>query len=281
LRFDERDILSNTNEFEYRLVNRLYSKRITGKEEKCAPAGMPMLFIGGAPPHSLIPWERPEQTPKQDCAEQPQTREVLTWELAQKYFLNQNFGNALVPGLPNVFTTTVDLTGIAFLTTPRRLSPLISRVRYQATPQVDVEWDMDYDFSAQHLNQSTALVNYRFGEITVGGGDAFLQAPGETVLNANNVPVPITFNQYRLLLGYGQLNKPGFSGAANIGFDQNLNFLQYASLQASYNWDCCGVNLEYRRFALGSVRNENQFRFTFALANIGAFGNLRREARLY
>jgi hypothetical protein len=29
------------------------------------------------------------------------------------------------------------------------------------------------------------------------------------------------------------------------------------------------------------VRNENQFRFTFALANVGAFGNLRRSERLY
>jgi LPS-assembly protein len=281
LRFDERDVLSNTNEFEYRLVNRLYSKRIPGNKEKCAPPGMPALYIGGAPPHSLIPWERRSEVPQEECSDQPQTREVLTWELAQKYFLNQNFGGALVAGLPNVFTTTVDLTGIAFLTSPHRLSPLISRLRYQATSRVDIEWSLDYDFFLHQINQSTALVNYRFGSVTLGGGDAFLQAPGETVLSSNNTPVPVVFNQFRLLLGYGHLNKQGFSGAANIGFDENLNFLQYASIQTTYNWDCCGINLEYRRFALGSVRNENQFRFTFALANIAAFGNLRREARLY
>jgi LPS-assembly protein len=39
--------------------------------------------------------------------------------------------------------------------------------------------------------------------------------------------------------------------------------------------------VEYRRFALGAVRNENQFRFTFALANLGAIGNLRRQERLF
>jgi LPS-assembly protein len=41
------------------------------------------------------------------------------------------------------------------------------------------------------------------------------------------------------------------------------------------------VNIEFRRFALGSVRNENEYRFTFALANIGTFGNLRRSEQLF
>jgi LPS-assembly protein len=39
--------------------------------------------------------------------------------------------------------------------------------------------------------------------------------------------------------------------------------------------------VEFRRFALGSVRNENQYRFTFALANLGSLGNLRRAERLF
>jgi LPS-assembly protein len=90
-----------------------------------------------------------------------------------------------------------------------------------------------------------------------------------------------TFNQFRVILGYGNQGKRGFSGAANVGYDATLGFLQYGSLQAAYNWDCCGFSIEYRRFALGSVRNENQYRFTFALANIGSFGNLRQQERLF
>jgi LPS-assembly protein len=89
------------------------------------------------------------------------------------------------------------------------------------------------------------------------------------------------FNQFRVLLGYGHPNKRGFSGATAFGFDSNLGFLQYATVQTNYNWDCCGVSVEYRRFALGSVRNENQFRFSFTLSNIGSFGNLRKQERLY
>jgi LPS-assembly protein len=83
------------------------------------------------------------------------------------------------------------------------------------------------------------------------------------------------------VVGYGSVSKLGFSGAANLGFDAHLDQLQYGSAQLAYNWNCCGVNIEYRRFALGSVRNENQFRFTFSLANVGAFGNLRRGERLF
>jgi LPS-assembly protein len=52
-------------------------------------------------------------------------------------------------------------------------------------------------------------------------------------------------------------------------------------VELAYNWDCCGMSVEYRRFSLASVRNENQYRFTFSLANIGSFGNLRRGERLF
>ena len=116
---------------------------------------------------------------------------------------------------------------------------------------------------------------------TIGGGAAFLQAPSDTLTPPPTTAVPQAFNQFRVLLGYGHPDKRGFSGAANLGFDANLGFLQYTAVQTAYNWDCCGLSVEYRRFALGSVRNENQFRFNFALANIGAFGNLRRQEKLF
>jgi LPS-assembly protein len=38
--------------------------------------------------------------------------------------------------------------------------------------------------------------------------------------------------------------------------------------------------MQYRRFSFG-LRNENQFRFAFSLANVGTFGNLRRQERLF
>jgi LPS-assembly protein len=290
LRFDERDILTNTNEVEYSLVNRLYAKRTSGQPEDCGKPGMPSLFIGGAPPPSHIPWARQGEVTEAPCNTGPEVREIVTWELAQKYFIDPTFGGAFVPGRSNVFTSTVDLTGTSFLTSPRHLSPLISRLRVQASARTDIEWDVDYDFVQGGLTASTIFANYRVGPFTVGGGDAYLQVPGEcakstcmfnTTTDPNIIFWPQLFNQFRLLLGYGHSGKDGFSVAANVGYDAKLGFLQYAAAQATYNWDCCGLSLEFRRFNLGSVRNENQYRFTFALANLGALGNLRRTERLF
>jgi LPS-assembly protein len=280
LRFDERDILSDSNEVEYAVVNRLYAKRTSPEPEGCGPEGMPALMVGIAPPAGHVPWQHTQATAEQPCPKQPPVREIVTWEIAQKFFVDPTFGGALVPGKLNVFTSTVDLTGIAFLTDARRLSPLVSRLRVSTGPRNDVEWDLDYDFREGRVSTSTALFDQHFGAFTVGVGNAFLNVPNE-VGTTGTTPAPQIFNQFRTVLGYGNTNKRGFSGAVNLGFDAELNQVQYGSGQMAYNWDCCGLNVEYRRFALASVRNENQFRFTFALANVGAFGNLRRTERLF
>jgi LPS-assembly protein len=280
LRFDDRDILSDTNEVGYDVINHLYAKRTLPGPDKCIPPGMPALMVGAAPPPSRIPWQRNQIQQQPACPKLPQTREIVSWELAQKYFIDPTFGGALIPGRTNVFTSTVDLTGIAFLTEPRHLSPLVSRLRMGTTSNSDLEWDADYDFLAGRVNSSTFLFNYHFGLFTVGAGDAFLHVPGE-ITNTIVAPVAERFNQFRTVLGYGNPNKRGFSGAANLGYDAELGQVQYGSVQFAYNWDCCGINVEYRRFDLASVRNENQYRFSFSLANIGSFGNLRRTERLF
>jgi LPS-assembly protein len=280
LRFDERDILSDTNEVEYAIVNRLYAKRTSSEPEQCGSPGMPALLVGAAAGPSRLPWKRTQAAAEPPCLIQSGTREIASWEFAQKYFVDPTFGGALDAGRRNVFTSTVDLTGIAFLTDARRLSPLISRLRVSAGPRSDLEWDADYDFRVGRPNTSTVLFNEHLGQFTVGFGNAFLHVPGE-IPTSSSVSIPSKFNQVRGVLGYGSANKRGFSSAINLGFDVRLNQVQYGSAQLAYNWDCCGVNIEYRRFALASVRNENQFRFTFALANVGSFGNLRRGERLF
>jgi LPS-assembly protein len=287
LRFDATDVLTNTNEVEYSLVNRLYAKHLDPNLKDCDISGMSTLTIGGVPQVGEVPWGLPPNPDAQPCASGP--REILSWEIGQKYFFDPTFGNALTAGQRNVFATTADFTGSAFLDQSRRFAPIISRLRIETSPRTNTEWDLDYDFQAGRINASTALVNYHYGPFTIGGGDAFLRvidtaaatvttSPDCAVRSGTSVCV---FNQFRVLFGYGQLNKRGLSAAGSVGIDANLGSLQYATAQTSYNWDCCGLSLEYRRFALGSVRNENQYRFSFTLANVGAFGNLRRQERLY
>jgi LPS-assembly protein len=276
LRFDAADVLTNTNEIEYSLVNRLYAKHLDPNVKDCDLQGMSTLTIGGVPQVGTVPWEPPPNPDTQPCASGP--REILSWEIGQKYFFDPTFGNALLTGQRNVFASTADFTGIAFLESARRFAPIISRLRIETSPRTNTEWDLDYDLKAGRINNSTALANYHAGPFTIGGGDAFLRVLDNSLGTA---PTLRDFHQLRVLFGYGQLNKRGLSAASSFGFDANTGSLQYATAQTSYNWDCCGLSLEYRRFALGSVRNENQYRFSFTLANVGAFGNLRRQERLY
>ncbi|HEV3512341.1 MAG TPA: LPS assembly protein LptD [Candidatus Sulfotelmatobacter sp.] len=290
LHFDERDILSDTHEVEYGFVTRLYAKRPVSQVQECATP-MTALAVGAAAPEQTVPWGRIGNFGTEPCVVEPQVREVVSWEVAQKYFLDPTFGGALVIGQRNVFTTTEGLTGIAFLTQPRHLSPLISRLRVATGTRTDTEWDMDYDFQLGRANASTLLINYNLGPFTFGGGHAFLEIPqtntpstlneGKCGPAADSSQITCKFQQFRVALGYGGLTRRGFSAATSIGFDTELRQLQFASAQTTYNWDCCGVTLEYRRYAIANVRNENLFRFTFTLANIGSLGNLRRQERLY
>lgn len=273
IRFDYRDILSDTNELEYGLTQRLYLKHV---HQDCL--------------EKSVDREKSEDDSASDQPAPPNctpagANEFVTWEVKQKYFMDPNFGGAVVNGVRNVLTTTADFAGIAFLTDPRRFAPIVSRLRMRSSANSDMQWELDYDTKKGRINASTFFTTFHIRDFFLGGSHAYLQVPGEifvtTVQGVNSVPGPSQFNQFRALAGYGNPSKRGLSAAVNVGFDSSVSFIQYAAAQAAYNWDCCGASFEYRRFALGQVRNENSFRFAFTLANIGTFGNLRRQERLF
>jgi LPS-assembly protein len=88
-------------------------------------------------------------------------------------------------------------------------------------------------------------------------------------------------NQVRALLGYGNLTRKGFNFTTGVSYDFTNQTLQSQLVQISYNGNCCGLALEYRRINLGQVRTENRFTATFIIANIGSFGNLRRQEKIF
>ena len=282
VKFDERDILTDTNEVEYGFVTRLYAKRTSNQPEDCSKI-MTALTVGGAAPESSIPWQHTNPLLGPGCEPGPPVREIATLELSQKYFLDPTFGGALVPGQRNVFTTTIDLTGIAFLVEPRHLSPLVSRLRVETSARTDVEWDMDFDFQNNRTNASTLLANYHIGQVTIGGGDAILEIPGQTATASSNLADIARFNQFRAAMGYGSAVKRGFSAAGSFGFDADLRQLQFVSAQATYNWNCCGMTLEYRTYTVANVRNEicscsiSVWRILAVSAACGSWGGCIRD----
>jgi LPS-assembly protein len=265
-RFDPIDIVSDTNEVEYSLTQRLFFKHAHPKPCSSGALPGPINGIINVPPTYT------------ECG--GDTSEWITWKLAAKYFFDPTFGGAATPFRRNVLTSTLDLTGVAFLNGPRNSSPLISRLKVRTSERMDLEWDADYDFKTNRLDASNVFANYRRDNVFASVGYSTLQA-----LDASftaQLPGQVTkYNLLRLLLGYGDPTKRGLSAGVNAGYDFIQSALQYGGIQSSYNWDCCGLSVEYRRLALGSVRNENQYSFNFTLAGVGAAGNLKHSERIF
>jgi LPS-assembly protein len=249
---DTSDIATNTNEAGYSLTQRFYLRPIRPRactvEQKESEGGCP-----------------------------PAEREWASWQIAQKIFIDPNFGGALIPDRRNVFDSTLDLSGIAFLTVPRNISPITSRLRFEAIDNLRVEWDMDYDPRVGHLGADNLYAGYSWGRTTVGLGHALLNAVDEKGSAASTIQSQL-LNPF---LSIGKPNGEGFNLAANGGYDFVHNALQYTGVQAIYNWNCCGLSVGYRRFALGSVRDETQYLYSFTLANFGSVGDIRRANTVF
>jgi LPS-assembly protein len=251
LTIDTTDIATNTNEVGYSLTQRFYLRPTHPKACDLAAA--------------------PEA---EGC---PGPREWASWQIAQKYFFNADFGGALIPYRRNVFDTTLDLSAIAFLTQPRNLSPVTSRLRFEAIDNLRIQWDLDYDPKAGRLGGNNLFAGYSWGDTTVGIAHSLLNAVDEMGSTASI----IQSNQVEPFLQIGKQQKVGFNLAANGGYDFVHGAIQYAGVQAVYNWNCCGLTLGYRRFALGSPRDETQYLYSFTLANFGSVGDIRRSNTVF
>jgi LPS-assembly protein len=87
-------------------------------------------------------------------------------------------------------------------------------------------------------------------------------------------------NQFRAQFGYGDPNRKGWNAAFSTIYDYRLAIQEFAIAQVTYNTDCCGFSVEYRRFNFGA-RDDTTYRFAFSIANIGTFGNLKKQERLF
>jgi LPS-assembly protein len=257
---DTSDIATNTSEAGLSITQRFYLRNTSTARPD---------------PTSVQPCVDDE---KQSAAECPaKQREWASWQLAEKFFFDPNFGGAIILDRRNVFDSTLDLTGVAFLTGPRNLSPIISRLRFEAINNFRIEWDMDFDPKAGRLQSDNVFAGYSWANTTVGIGHAMLNAVDEN----NGTASTIQSQQVQPFVSIGKQTRVGFNFAANAGYDFVQNALQYAGVQAVYNWNCCGLTFGYRRFELGSIRDETQYLYSFTLANFGSVGDIRRSTSVF
>ena len=206
LLIDTTDIATNTNEAGYSLTQRFYLRSTV--QQHCAPQDV--LPSGGCP-------ARP--------------REWASWQIAQKFYFDPYFGRALIPNRRNVFDSTLDLTGVAFLTSPRNFAPITSRLRFEAIDNLRIESDVDFDPRTGRLDADNLYAGYSWGRTTLGVGHAMLNAVDENSGAAST----IKSQQVQPYLAIGKQSGNGFNLAAKGGYDFVLGHFQYEGVQATYN----------------------------------------------
>lgn len=209
-----------------------------------------------------------------------QAKDLVTWKIAQAYYFDPTFGGALVPGTRNVFQALDSITPFAFADEPRRFSPINSDLILSPDGRYDAEVRLDYDTVRGRITTAETLLkirptenfNFTVAQFSVDNTATF--APSDAVLQP-------PANQIRAQAGYGESNRRGWNTQAGIGYDVKQGVWQNQFVEISYNGSCCGISIEYRRLSLGEIRTENQFRVSLNIANIGTFGNLRREEKIF
>ncbi len=250
VRFDQVDIRAETNEIEYSLTNTLFMRK------------------------------DPPDTP----GEMPQARELLSLRLTQKYYFDPTFGGALLPGQKIVWDPTVSLTGFAFAE-GRRLSPVVSVLKFSPFSNYDTEVRADFSPNGGGVLNAGITSRVKSGPWGVGVTDFFINRTAAGLItppSAGASPAtPPSFNLLRTVVSYGEINRKGLSAALGLDYNLAQGLANSVVSQASYNFGCFALDFEYRRFALGVLRRENQFRIALSLANVGSVGNLRPRERLY
>jgi len=266
LLFDTTDIATNVNEAGFLLTQRFYLRPTESR-----------------PCRTSDDDDATRDSTEPGCPDTP--REWATWQIAQEFFIDPNFGGAVIPGSRNVFDATLELMAPTFLTSPRNIAPVVSRMRFEAIDNLRVEWDLDYDTIAGRIAANNLFAGYSFGRATLGIGHALLNAPDEQTSNVSNVASLIKSQQLQPFLEFGKQSGKGFNLAVNGGYDFVQHEIQYAGVQAVYNWNCCGLTAGYRRYELGTVgstsRDETQWLYSFTLANFGSVGDIRRANSVF
>lgn len=249
MRFDQVDIFAETNEIEYSLTNSLFFRKDTA-------AGQ---------------------------TEKPQARELISWRLSQKYYFDPTFGGALDPGRRVVFDPTILLTGFAFAQ-GQRLSPVVSVVKFAPFSNYDTELRADINPSGGGVLNAGITSHLRRGPVGLSFTDFFINrtaALSTPLAPSGSLSQLPSFHLLRAVASYGEVNRKGFSGAFGLDFNLAQRIAHQVVNQVSYNFGCFALDLEYRRFAVGGLRREHQFRVALSLANVGTFGNLKPRERLY
>lgn len=261
IRFDYSDAVADTNEIEFGISNRFFTRRST---ENVSSAAAKAARGAGQDSLSTQPYE------------------ALTITVRGKYFFDRFFGGALAPGQRNQFYPITTLSGFSYGGVPRRFSPLNIEARYRPRADIflDLRTDLDTRGGGIRAVSSTFGINRPLIQVfqsfyytraieLVPGLAQFADARGQE-------PGTLRGSQYSPSFFFGNRER-GLFGGASFFFDfqtrpgRGNSSLISSTVTLGYSWDCCAVTAQNYTFNVG-VRQENRLVFGFRLNGIGTFG---------
>lgn len=261
IRFDYVDALADTNEIEFGLANRFFTRRST---ENVSSAAVEQTKTGQRVPLSSQPYE------------------ALTITVRGKYFFDRFFGGALTPGQRNQFYPINTFSGFTYGGVPRAFSPLNVETRYRPRRDIFVDLRTDLDthggglraFSTtfginRSLVQAFQTFYYTRAIDLVPSLAQYADARGKepgTIRGSQWSPSIFIGNRDRGLFGglsffFDFQTRPGKGNSSLISSTSTLG----------YSWDCCAITGQYYTYNVG-VRQEHRAVFSFRLNGIGTFG---------
>jgi LPS-assembly protein len=259
--FDYIDVIAETNEFEFGIANRFFTRRSTENVSNAAA-------------------KETDSTATPSISSQPY--EALTITVRGKYFFDPTFGGALIPGRRNQFYPINTLSGFTFGGVPRRFSPLNVDARYRPSRRLFVDFRTDLDTRGGGLRAISTTFGLNRTLIQIFQSFYYTRA-------IELVPALAKFadsrgleagtlrgSQWSPSVFLGNRDR-GLFGGASFFFDfqkrpgrENRSLIS-STMTLGHAWDCCSVTAQLSTFNVG-LRKENRLLFSFRLNGIGTFG---------
>jgi LPS-assembly protein len=285
IRFDASDAIADTNEIEYGVTNRFFTRRSTESVTGVVSAAAPGRANTATGTSGAAVDDLPSLT--------SQPFEILSITLRQKYFFDPYFGGALIPGRRNQFYPINTFSGFGYGGVPRRFSPLFAEARLRSIPKLNRDLSADIRMNLDVLGAGGGLrdLAISFGIRRrpkvlrlVEAFQTFYYTRAITLAPSlrqfsdprGNEPGTLQGSQWSPSVFLGDRDR-GLFGGASFFFDfqnrpgRGSSSLVSSTVTVGYTWDCCSVTAQNSTFNVG-LRQENRLVFSFRLNGIGTFG---------
>lgn len=265
IRYDAFDTITDTNEMEYGVTNRIYTRRyseaVTDEAQK---------FLS-------------EKIESKDNPLAIQPYEIFSLTVRQKYFFDPTFGDSLVVGKRNQIAPITALSFYTFGGVPRRFSPLNVDGTYRPAKTISVNTRMDLGVYGDGLRQISTTIGYdtrlfkAFQTFYYTRAVTLIPSLSQYANTEGKEPGTLRGSQWSPSVFVGDREK-GWYGGTSLFFDfENSRSQKRGSPLISslytlgYAGDCCSTTLQYYTYDVG-VRRESRVVLSFRLKGIGTFG---------